>query len=72
MFKINSSDEVMSENGDIVRPDVGAEGFVIKTMSLTQKEVEKLQLNTNFMQLVNINKNSTYFFFGARFEEENA
>ena len=38
----------------------------------TQKEAEKLQLNTNFMQLVNVNKNSTYCFFGARFEEVNA
>ena len=34
----------------------------------TKKEAEKLQLNTNFMNLVNVNKNSTYFFFGARFE----
>jgi hypothetical protein len=38
----------------------------------TQKETEKLQLNINFMELVNVNKNSTYFFFGARFEEVNA
>ena len=36
----------------------------------TQKEVEKLQLNTNLMNLVNVNKNRTYFFFGARFQEE--
>ena len=36
----------------------------------TQKEVEKLQLNTNFMNLVNVNKNKTYFFFGARFQAE--
>ena len=34
----------------------------------TEKEVEKLQLNTNFMNLVNVNKNSTYFCFGARFQ----
>ena len=34
----------------------------------TEKEAEKLNLNTDFMQLVNVNKNSTYFFFGARFE----
>ena len=38
----------------------------------TKKEAEKLQLNTNYMELVNVNKNSTYFFFGARFEEVNA
>jgi hypothetical protein len=38
----------------------------------TKKETEKLQLNINFMELVNVNKNSTYFFFGARFGEENA
>ena len=36
----------------------------------TQKEVEKLQLNTNLMQLVNVNKNNTYFCFGARFQAE--
>lgn len=36
----------------------------------TVKEAERLQLNTNFMDLININKNSTYFFFGARFQEE--
>ena len=36
----------------------------------TKKEAEKLNLNTDFMQLVNVNKNSTYFFFGARFQEE--
>ena len=36
----------------------------------TEKEAEKLNLNTDFMQLVNVNKNSTYFFFGARFQEE--
>ena len=36
----------------------------------TEKEAEKLKLNTNFMNLVNVNKNSTYFFFGARFQEE--
>lgn len=36
----------------------------------TKKEVEKLQLNTDFVQLVNVNKNSTYFFFRARFQEE--
>ena len=34
----------------------------------TEKEAEKLNLNTDFMQPVNINKNRTYFFFGARFE----
>ena len=34
----------------------------------TGKEAEKLNLNTDFMQLVNVNKNSTYFFFGARFQ----
>ena len=36
----------------------------------TEKEAEKLNLNTDFMQLINVNKNSTYFFFGARFQEE--
>ena len=36
----------------------------------TGKEAEKLNLNTDFMQPVNINKNSTYFFFGARFQEK--
>ena len=36
----------------------------------TKKEAEKLQLNLNFMQLVNVNKNSTYFLFGARFQAE--
>ena len=36
----------------------------------TKKEAEKLNLNTDFMQLINVNKNSTYFFFGARFQEE--
>ena len=34
----------------------------------TKKEAEKLQLNFNFMNLVNVKKNSTHFFFGARFE----
>lgn len=34
----------------------------------TEKEAEKLQLNTNFMYLVNVNKNSTYISFGARFQ----
>ena len=38
----------------------------------TGKEAEKLNLNTDFMQLVNVNKNSTYFFFGARFKIEEA
>ena len=36
----------------------------------TEKEAEKLNLNTDFMQLINVNKNSTYFFFGARFQIE--
>ena len=34
----------------------------------TEKEAERLQLNTNFMNLVNVNKNNTYFCFGARFQ----
>ena len=36
----------------------------------TEKEAERLQLNTNFMNLVNVKKNNTYFFFGVRFQAE--
>lgn len=34
----------------------------------TQKEVDRERLNTSYMDTVEINKNRTYFFFGARFE----
>ena len=33
----------------------------------TKSEVEKNQLNTNYMESIEINKNDTYFCFGARF-----
>lgn len=34
----------------------------------TQKEVDRERLNTSYMDTVEINKNRTYFLFGARFE----
>lgn len=33
----------------------------------TEKEVEKQHLNKNFMEIVEVSKKATYWFFGARF-----
>lgn len=43
-------------------------GFYIGNELYTESEVIKKQLNKEFMEIVNINKNKTCFVFGARFE----
>jgi len=39
----------------------------IKDELFTEKEVEKYSLNKNFLEVVEVKKNKTYWFFGARF-----
>lgn len=36
----------------------------------TEKEVQKQNLNRNFLESVEISKKKIYWFFGARFEQE--
>lgn len=36
----------------------------------TEKEVQKQNLNRNFLEPVEISKKKIYWFFGARFEQE--
>lgn len=33
----------------------------------TEKEAQKMKLNYNYMEQINVSKKSVYFFFGARF-----
>ena len=33
----------------------------------TEREVNKLNLNKNFLEVIEVSKNSVYWFFGARF-----
>ena len=33
----------------------------------TEKEAEKYHINKNYCDIVNVSKNETHFFFGARF-----
>lgn len=41
--------------------------FLIKNELLTQRELERLHVNSNDVTEVNIPKSQIYFFFGARF-----
>lgn len=41
--------------------------FLIKDELLTQRELERLHVNSNDVTEVNIPKSQIYFFFGARF-----
>lgn len=43
MFKINSNKKVIDENKDLIRPDVGVEGVIIKTINFTENEFQKLE-----------------------------
>ena len=37
----------------------------------TENEVEKYSLNKNYLEVVEVPKNKTYWFFGARFANAN-
>lgn len=37
----------------------------------TEKEVKKYSLNENYLEVVEVPKNKTYWFFGARFANAN-
>lgn len=45
-------------------------GIYIANELYTEKEAARQNLNMTFMELVEVSKNKTYWFFGARFENE--
>lgn len=42
----------------------------VKNELYTKKEVEKNNLNMNYLEEINVSKKSVYFFFGCRFCNE--
>lgn len=53
---------------------IGKNLFLVKNELFTIKEINKLNLKDSFIKdnfvKIELNKNKTYFFFGARFESK--
>lgn len=56
--------KVKSEYDNKIKPN---NDIYIANELYTEKEVERQHLNRNFMEIVEVSKKATYFFFGARF-----